>query len=188
MFICTQYLTTFRVWWILLWCSCILWSCKQWGNQLHCMYSQSMIFFDFTSIKTTASNKPEFSIQWCPEVEANLVVIIVLLSLFTDFTSGRNIVPCITNLEKCEKCTQRYKFSYRLQCSTYTELTWCQELLKCNVTDWLTPWIRVLKKLILIQLVKKFPTFYGVCHWSLYWARWIQSTHSHPISLGSFQY
>jgi hypothetical protein len=53
----------------------------------------------------------------------------------------------------------------------------------------LTPWSRVLlEKLILTQLVKKFPSNYGTwrfitvfttaCHWSLFWARWIQLTNS----------
>jgi hypothetical protein len=29
--------------------------------------------------------------------------------------------------------------------------------------------------------------FTGACHWNLSWARWIQSTPFHPISLGSIQ-
>jgi hypothetical protein len=60
----------------------------------------------------------------------------------------------------------------------------------------LTPWSTIiLKKLTVTQLVKKFPTFYGMKrfitvftrahHWSLFWARWIQSTPSHPVSLRS---
>jgi len=42
------------------------------------------------------------------------------------------------------------------------------------------------------SLVKKFPAFYGtrryitvfirICHWSLSWTRWIQSTNFHPVS------
>jgi hypothetical protein len=59
-------------------------------------------------------------------------------------------------------------------------------------TDWLTPWSRVLlQKLTVTQLVKKFPTFYGTRriitvfirsrHWSLSWARWIQSTTFHHV-------
>jgi len=58
----------------------------------------------------------------------------------------------------------------------------------------LTPWSRVLfEKLTVTQLVKKVPTFYGIWkfitvfltthHLTLSWARWIQSTPSHPISL-----
>jgi len=53
----------------------------------------------------------------------------------------------------------------------------------------------LLDKLIVTQPVKKLPTFYGtwmsitvftrVRHWPLSWARWIQSTTSHPISLRS---
>jgi len=65
-----------------------------------------------------------------------------------------------------------------------------------NLTNLLNSWSRVLfKKLIITQLVKKLPTFYGSQmfitvfvtsrHWSLYWAIWIQSTTSHPISLRS---
>jgi len=55
----------------------------------------------------------------------------------------------------------------------------------------LTPWSRVLlEKLTGLQLVKKFPTFYGTRrfitaltsarHLSLSWASSIQSTHPHP--------
>jgi len=58
----------------------------------------------------------------------------------------------------------------------------------------LSPWSRVfLERLVTPQIVKKFTTFYGTrrfitlftraCHWSLSWARCIQSTTSHPISL-----
>jgi hypothetical protein len=57
----------------------------------------------------------------------------------------------------------------------------------------LTPWSRVLlEKLIGLQLVKKFPAFYGnrsfitaltsARHLSLSWASSIQSTHPHPTS------
>jgi len=59
-----------------------------------------------------------------------------------------------------------------------------------------TPWSRVLHKLVVSQLVKKFTAFYRTrrfitvfttaWHWSLFWATWIQSTtHSHPVSLRS---
>jgi len=53
-----------------------------------------------------------------------------------------------------------------------------------------TWWSRVLQKLRVTQLVKKFPACYGIQifitvfkrthHWSLSCARWIQSTHCHP--------
>ena len=52
----------------------------------------------------------------------------------------------------------------------------------------LTPWCRVLlEKLTGLQLVKKFPAFYGtaltsVPHLSLSWANPIQSTYPHPTS------
>ena len=57
----------------------------------------------------------------------------------------------------------------------------------------LTPWCRVLlEKLTGLQLVKKFPAFYGtrrfitaitsVRHLSLFWASPIQSTYPHPTS------
>jgi hypothetical protein len=53
----------------------------------------------------------------------------------------------------------------------------------------------LLEKLIVTHLLKKFPEFY-VCwrfitmftrahHWSLFWARWTQSTPLHPISVRS---
>jgi hypothetical protein len=54
-------------------------------------------------------------------------------------------------------------------------------------------WRVLLEKLIFVQLVKKFPSFYGTRrfitmftrarHWSLSWVRWIQSTSSHPVSI-----
>jgi len=53
----------------------------------------------------------------------------------------------------------------------------------------------ILEKPIVVQLDKKFPAFYvtrrfitvftRAHHWSLLWARWIQSTLSHTISLKS---
>ena len=57
----------------------------------------------------------------------------------------------------------------------------------------ITPWCRVLlEKLTGLQLVKKFPAFYGtrkfitaltsIHHLSLCWASPIQSTHPHPTS------
>ena len=62
-----------------------------------------------------------------------------------------------------------------------------------GLTYLLTPWSRVLlKKLTGLQLVKKFPAFYGtqkfitaltsVRHLSLSWASPIQSTYPHPTS------
>ena len=62
---------------------------------------------------------------------------------------------------------------------------------KESVTYLLTPWSRVLlEKLTGLQLVKKFPVFYGTWrfitaltsahHLSLSWASSIQSTHPHP--------
>jgi len=64
------------------------------------------------------------------------------------------------------------------------------------LTYLLTPWSRVLlEKLTSLQLVNKFPAFYGtrkfitaltsVRHLSLSWASSIQSTHPHPTSLRS---
>jgi hypothetical protein len=59
----------------------------------------------------------------------------------------------------------------------------------------LTPWSRILEKLIVTQPVEKVPAFYWTCsfitvftgdrYWSLSWARWIQCTTSYPISLRS---
>jgi hypothetical protein len=65
--------------------------------------------------------------------------------------------------------------------------------------DWyllLTPWsFAHLQKLLVVQLLKNFPTFYGTrrlttvfmraLHWCLSWARSIQSIPPHPISLWS---
>jgi hypothetical protein len=59
---------------------------------------------------------------------------------------------------------------------------WCQ----------LSPWSRVLEKIIVTQLVRNFPAIYGTWrfiamfkrarHWSLSWARCIQSTPTQPVS------
>jgi len=60
--------------------------------------------------------------------------------------------------------------------------------------DMLILWSRALfDKLTITQPVKEIPSFYRirrfitvlttVRHWSPTWARWIQSTHSHPVSL-----
>jgi hypothetical protein len=57
-----------------------------------------------------------------------------------------------------------------------------------------TQWTWVLsEKLLVVQILKNFPTFYGTrrfitvliraSHWSVSWARWIQSILPHPISL-----
>jgi hypothetical protein len=61
-------------------------------------------------------------------------------------------------------------------------------------TTKLTPCSRVLEKLTVAYLVKKFPAFYGTRRfitaftrarpWSLPWVRLIQSTSSHPTTLG----
>ena len=62
-----------------------------------------------------------------------------------------------------------------------------------NLSYSITPWYRVLLvKLTGLELVKKFPSFYGtrrfitaltsVRHLSLSWARPIQSTYPHPTS------
>jgi hypothetical protein len=67
------------------------------------------------------------------------------------------------------------------------------KLLTYLLTYLLIPWCRVLlEKLTLLQLVKKFPAFYGtqrfitaltsVRHLSLSWASPIQSTYPHPTS------
>jgi hypothetical protein len=66
-------------------------------------------------------------------------------------------------------------------------------------TEYLNPLSRVLlEKLTVTQLFKKFITFYGThsfiivftraSHWSLSWARWIQYTTSHPISVRTVLY
>jgi hypothetical protein len=66
-------------------------------------------------------------------------------------------------------------------------------IIHCDyLTNQLTPWSRVLEKVIVTVLVKKFPIIYGTqgfstvftryCHWSLSLARCFQSTPSHPVS------
>ena len=66
-------------------------------------------------------------------------------------------------------------------------------MLPSFLTYLLTPWCRVLlEKLTGLQLVKKFPAFYGtrrfitaltsVRHLSLFWTRPIQSLYPHPTS------
>lgn len=66
---------------------------------------------------------------------------------------------------------------------------WVQQ--NCNC--W-TLWNRIiLWKLLVAQLLKKFhgtgrfiTVFTRAYHWNLFWVRWIQFTHSHPISSRSF--
>jgi hypothetical protein len=77
----------------------------------------------------------------------------------------------------------------RVQCPSVTALplTWTHQ------QHYLTSWNRtLLEKLIVAQLVNKFPVFYEAWkfiavgtrarHWMLSWATWIQSTPSHPVS------
>ena len=61
-----------------------------------------------------------------------------------------------------------------------------------HITYLLTPWCRVLEKLTVLKLVKKFPAFHGtrmfitaltsVRHLSLSWTHPIQSIYPHPTS------
>ena len=82
--------------------------------------------------------------------------------------------------------------SYCRQTASTRPLTW-QQILTYLLTYLLTPWCRVLlEKPTGLQLVKKFPAFYGtwrfitaltsVRHLSLSWASPIQSIYPHPIS------
>jgi hypothetical protein len=115
----------------------------------------------------------------------------------------------------------RHWFLFRARCNRYTTLSWSRIVppfmesegwLPCSyepatgsysepdatgtLPTYLPSWGSVfLEKLIITQLVKKLPAFYGTLryitvftgarYWSLSWARWIQSTPSHPISLRS---
>ena len=90
-------------------------------------------------------------------------------------------------------CTRTHTLTH-----THTELICdCMYIIYIYIyillTYLLTPWCRVLlEKLIGLQAVKKFPTFYGtrrfitvltsVRHPSLSWANPIQSTYPHPTS------
>jgi len=115
-----------------------------------------------------------------------------------------------TNLGRTSvKC--RVGWSLAVQCSLVKPDTWhfwrrnsSNEKCQCaisrkvhvhiyDLTYLLTPWSRVLlEKLTGLQLVKKFPAFYGtrrfitaltsVRHRSLSWANPIQSTYPHPTS------
>jgi hypothetical protein len=69
----------------------------------------------------------------------------------------------------------------------------CKERQEEIISD---PWSRaLLEKLTVTHLIKKFPAFYWTrrvitvftraSHWSLSWAKWIQSIPSDPISLNS---
>jgi hypothetical protein len=84
-------------------------------------------------------------------------------------------------------------FEFTFQLNWYSVQTSCSHI---HEKDLPTPWsIVLLQKLRVTQLVKKYPTFYGTqsfitvftraCHWSLFWARYVQSTPLHPISLRS---
>ena len=78
-------------------------------------------------------------------------------------------------------------------CDHHHQGPYCVRLLACLLTYLLTPWCRVLlEKLTGLQLVKKFPAFYGTrmfitaltttCHLSLSWASSIQSIPAHHTS------
>jgi len=101
----------------------------------------------------------------------------------------------------------------RIAVAWFRKITWwcrCEELkcatnsvsksLRCqticryiSISKQLTPWNRVLEKLIVTKLIKKYPAFYGTRryitvftrarHWSLSWTRRIQSTPSPPSVL-----
>jgi hypothetical protein len=75
-------------------------------------------------------------------------------------------------------------------------LKWIIASIPRNKKSKWSPWSRVLvEELVVTQLVKKLPVFYGIrklitiftraCHWSLSWARCIQSKSSQPIFLRS---
>jgi hypothetical protein len=57
----------------------------------------------------------------------------------------------------------------------------------CRPKEYVTDskrWV-LFEQLVVSQLRKKFQVFYGTHRWSLFWARWIQSTASYPIYLRS---
>jgi len=82
---------------------------------------------------------------------------------------------------------------WQLECSFLSVLF---DYIVISFINFLTTWsIFFFEKVIVTQLVKKFPTFYGTWRsitvftgafpWSLSWARWIQSSQSQLISLFS---
>jgi hypothetical protein len=96
------------------------------------------------------------------------------------------IADCISS-HKYTLLAQEIITSNRIDCITK------QRLNNIVITYLLTPWSRVLpEKLTGLQLVKKFPPFYGTRrfitaltsarHLSLSWANPIQSSHPHPTS------
>jgi hypothetical protein len=72
----------------------------------------------------------------------------------------------------------------------WPNIIWLQFYLLTYLRSW-----ALLEKLPIVQLLKNFPAFYGTrrfismftraLHWSLSWARSLQSITSHPISLRS---
>jgi len=114
-----------------------------------------------------------------------------------------------------EACSSRYGFLQTVNCSiakytepqfpVYRKGKWCHYArfnfftgvcfreTTIRLTYLLTPWSKgLLEKLTVLQLVKKFPAFYGTRrfitaltsarHLSISWASSIQSTHPHPTS------
>jgi hypothetical protein len=51
----------------------------------------------------------------------------------------------------------------------------CRIIFVADISNYLTPWMRVLEKLIIPQLVSE-PQPLWHRHWTLSWARWVQST------------
>jgi len=109
---------------------------------------------------------------------------------FTDFMYCQSLVSDSSS----SLLVKLIKFSHHMKIRLYhlTNTTGIQILLLLK-TYLLTPWSRVLlEKLTGLQLVKKFPAFYGTWrfitaltsarHLSLSWASSIQSTNPHPTS------
>jgi len=94
------------------------------------------------------------------------------------------------NQTKNQNKSESQKISFTAICKLQ-----CKTLNKQNLNYWnnsVTSWNRILEKLTVPQLVKKFHGFYETwrfitvstkaSHWPISWARSIQSTLSHPTS------
>ena len=110
--------------------------------------------------------------------------------IYNKYSAGHGgIAPLILNFSIRLK-----EWSISRHCSFISEENLANSYLLTYVISYsITPWSRVLlEKLIGLQLVKKFPTFYvtrrfispvtSAHHLSLSWARSIQSTPPHPTS------
>jgi len=130
----------------------------------------------------------KFTVSWTVYLYIHLLVESLLNHLKSSLGMKRiNVQSNDAELKQFASADDR-KHTWSSKFTCYNKVCWC------NITRDLTPQGMVLLQNISLSLpIKKFPTFYGTYRFTtvfaeahdlpLPWARWIQSTKSHPISL-----